>query len=98
MGQSEKVEGAVPIGRRLVGVGPPERYQRRLRWMNAQPQAGKPLGEYSHEPTGVCFQFTSDDKVIGKTYQEASSLQPWPYFAFKPVIQDMMEEYIGEYG
>jgi hypothetical protein len=35
--------------------------------------------------------------VIGKTGQEAASLQPGLYFALEPFIQHMMEKYIGEY-
>ena len=66
--------------------------------MNAQTKARKPLGQHGHDPPGIPFQLASDDKVIRKADQKASSLQAWPYFLLKPFIQHMVEEYIGKYG
>ena len=97
MGQSQKIECAVPIGRRLAGVRFPERDQHRLRRMNGQTKAGKPLRQHGHNLPGICFQLAANDKVISKAKQEASALHPWPYFTLKPFIQHMMEEYIGQY-
>ena len=98
MGQSEKVEGAVPWVGPLVGLRFPERDQRRLRRMHAQAKAGKPLRQHRHDPPGVPFQLAADDKVIRKADQKASSLHAWPYFLLEPFIQHMVEEYIGKYG
>jgi hypothetical protein len=98
MGQSEKVEGAVPIVPCLVGIGLPKRNHCRLRWMNAQAKASEPLWQHGHAFLGVRFQLAPDDEVIRKANQEASSLHPRPYLLLEPLIQDMMEKYIGQYG
>ena len=74
-------------GRPLGGLRLPERNQRRLRRMDGQAEAGKPLGQHRHDLAGVRFQFAADDKVIGKADQEASSLQAWLYLLLKPFIQ-----------
>ena len=37
-------------------------------------------------------------RAIGKAHQEAVALHPGPYLAFKPCIQDIMEEDICEHG
>src|SRR6266704_883467 len=62
MGQSKKVECAVPILRTLAGIRFPECSQRRLRGMNAQAKAGKPLRQYVHDLASVCFDFAPDDE------------------------------------
>ena len=98
MGQSKKVECAVPILRTLAGIRFPERSQRRLRGMNAQAKAGKPLRQYVHDLASVCFDCAPDDAIIGIAYEEASALHPWPYFARTPFIEDRMQEYISSYG
>ena len=76
MRQSEKIEGAVPWVNPVVGLRLPERDQRRLRRMNAQAKARKPLGQHGHDPPGIPFQLAADDKVIRKSGQEAAALQP----------------------
>ena len=86
MGQSKKVACAVPILRTLAGIRFPERSQRRLRGMNAQAKAGKPLRQYVHALAGVCFDFAPDDEINGLAYEAASALHPWPHFARKPFI------------
>ena len=98
MGQSKKVACAVPVLRTLAGIRFPERSQRRLRGMNAQAKAGKPLRQYVHDLASVCFDCAPDDAIIGIAYEEASALPPWPHFALKPFIEDMMQEYISSYG
>src|SRR6266446_8458174 len=64
MGQSQKVECAVPSGGPLRSLRFPERNQRRLRRMNAQAKTGKPFRQHRHELTGVRFQFAPHDEVI----------------------------------
>jgi len=98
MGEAEKRAWAVPMRPGLAGFGLPEHDQRRLRWMNTQAKAGKPLWSYAHDLLSVRFQRAADDKVIRKTGQKAASLQPRLYLALEPFIQHMMEEYIGQYG
>jgi hypothetical protein len=98
MGEAEKRDCAVPMRRYLTGFGLPEYDQRRLRWMNAPAKAGKPLWSYAHDLLSVRFQLTADDKVISKTGQEASSLQPGLDLVLEPFLQHVLEEYIGKYG
>ena len=98
MGQSEKVECALPPCRALLGARVAERNQRRLLRMDAQAKAGKPLGEYRQDPSGVRFPLAADDKVIGETSQKASALQAGLDLLCKPRIQDMMEHDIGQHG
>jgi hypothetical protein len=98
MGEAEKLACAVPMCRCLTGFGLPEDDQRRLRWMHTQAKAGKPLWSYAHALPRVRFQRAADATVIRTTGQEASSLQPGLSFALEPLIQHMMEEYIGEDG
>src|SRR5215468_12789188 len=98
VGQSEKVECAVPTVGSLVGLRFPERNERRLRRMNGEPEASKPLRQHGHNLASVPLLFAADDKVIGKANQEASALHPWPYLTFKPGIEDMMEEDICQHG
>ena len=95
MGQSQKVECAVPSGGPLRGPRFPERNQRRLRRMNAQAKTGKPFRQHRHDLTGVRFQLAPHDEVIGKADEEASSLHAWLYVPLEPFIQDVMEEEIG---
>src|SRR5690349_4879624 len=66
--------------------------------MNAQTKAGKSLGEHRHDPSGVRFPLTADDKVIGKTCQKTSALQAGLDLLREPRIQDMMEHDIGQHG
>ena len=95
MGQSQKVACAVPSVGPLMGLRFPERDQRRLRWMNAQAKTGKPFRQHRHDLTGVRFQFTPHDQVIGKANETASPLQAWLYVPLEPFIQDIMEEEIS---
>ena len=92
VGQSEQVECAVPRVGPLVGSRLPERDQRRLRRMDGSAVAGNPLRQHGHDPPGVRFPLAADAKVIGKAEQDAATLQPWPYLALAPLIQDMREE------
>ena len=92
MGEAEKLAWAVPLGRCLTGVGLPEYDQRRLHWMHTQAKAGTPLWSYAHALPRVRFQLAADDKVIRKTAQEASSLQPGLSCALAPLLQHLMEE------
>jgi hypothetical protein len=96
MGQSQKVACAVPIGRRLAGVRFPERDQRRLRRMNAQINAGKPLRQHGHNLPGIGFQLAAHDTLIGNAQPEASALPPWPDFTRTPCLQHMMADSIGQ--
>jgi len=98
MGQSKKVAGALPILRTLAGIRFPERSQRRLRGMHAQAKAGKPLRQYVHALASVCFACAPDDAIIGIAYEEASALHPWPPFALKPCIEDMLQASMSSYG
>src|SRR5437899_8528887 len=98
MGQAKKVACAVPILRTLAGLRFPECSQRRLRGMQAQAKAGKPLRQSVHALASVGFDFAPDDAIIGRAYEEASALHPWPYFARTPFIEDMRQEYIRSYG
>jgi hypothetical protein len=98
MGEAEQLECAVPLRPGLAGLRLSEPDQRRLRWMNAQAKAGKPLWSYAHDLLSVRFQLAADDKVIRNTGQEAASLQSGLYLTLEPFIQHMMEEYIGQYG
>jgi hypothetical protein len=98
MPQSEKIEGALPWGNPVVGLRLPERDQRRLRRMNAQAKARKPLGQPRHDPPGIPFPLAANDTVIRKADQHASSLQAWPDFLLEPFLQHMVEEYMGKDG
>src|SRR5439155_4623067 len=91
MGQSQKIECAVPSGGPLRSLRFPERNQRRLRRMNAQAKTGKPFRQHRHDLTGVRFQLAPHDEVIGKADEEASSLHAWLYVPLEPFIQDVME-------
>ena len=92
MGAAETLACAVPLGRGLSGFGLPAYDQRRLRWMHTQATAGTPLWSYAPALPRVRFQRAADDKVIRKTAQEASSLQPGLSFALAPLLQHLMED------
>ena len=92
VGESEKIECAVPISSILLRVRLPEVYQRRLLRMNGQIEAIKPLRKNFHNFPGIFFPFTTDDEIIGKTNQETPALEPWFYFLFIPLVQHMMQE------
>ena len=98
MRKSEKVECAVSRLGPSVACWLAERNQRRLRWMDSQAVAGKPLGQYRHDPAGIRFQFAADHKIISETDQEASAFQAWLYLVLEPFIEDLMEKDIGQYG
>ena len=96
MRKSEKVECAVPRLDPSAACWLAERNQRRLRWMDSQAVAGKPLGQYRHDPAGIRFQFAADHKIISETDQEASAFQAWLYLVLEPFIEDLMEKDIGQ--
>src|SRR5215475_101106 len=56
------------------------------------------LGNNSHDPAGIRFQFAADNKIISETDQEASAFQAWLYLVLEPFIEDLMEKDIGQYG
>ena len=97
MGESETVACAIPLACHLVAVWLPTRNQRRLRRMNGQTIAPKPFGQHGQYLPGLRLVFAADDEVIGKTEQKALALDPWLHHVDEPVIQDMMEEYIGSH-
>src|SRR5438128_7875490 len=98
MGQSEEVECAVSLRRPLRSLRLAERHQRRLRRMNGQTVAGKPLRQHGHHPVGLRLQLASDDTIIGTAHQAAAPLQPWLSLLLEPLLQDMMEEYMSQHG
>ena len=97
MGQSEKVECTVPISRSHASIRFSERDHHRLLRMDGQTEAGKPLREHRHHPSGVRFPLAANDKIIRKTREKTSALQARLDHVLKPLIQDMMEKYIGQY-
>ena len=56
-----------------------------LRRMNGQAKALETLGEYIHDPTGVTFQFETDNEVVTVSDQEASTLHSGLYVTNKPL-------------
>jgi hypothetical protein len=82
----------------LVGLRFPERHQRRFRWVHAPTKAGKPFRQHGHDLAGVRFPFASHDAVLRKAPQAASTLPPWLDLVREPLIQDMLEEYMGQHG
>ena len=76
VGKAEKLEGACPLPLRRAGGGLTERTQRRLLWMNGQPQARKALGQRGHEPAGIGLQLATEDKIIPVANQKAAPVQP----------------------
>jgi hypothetical protein len=93
--KSEKVACAVPRLDPSAACWLAERHQRRLRWMDSQAVAGKPLGQYRHDPAGIRFPCAADHNIISETAQEASALQAWLYLVLEPCIEDLMEKDIG---
>ncbi len=92
VGESEKIECAVPTSSLILRVRPPEVHQRRLLRMNGQIEAIKPFRKNFHDLPGIFFPLATDDEVIGKTNQETPALEPWLYFLFVPLIQHMVQE------
>ena len=66
--------------------------------MDSQAVAGKPLGQYRHDPAGIHFQCAADNKIISETDQEASAFQAWLSLVLEPYIEDLMEKDIGQHG
>jgi hypothetical protein len=66
--------------------------------MHAQAKAGKPLWQYRHDFPSVRFHCASKDTLIGQAHQKTSALHAWLSLLLTPLIQDMMQEYIGSYG
>src|SRR5215510_11730438 len=97
MGESEKLEGAVPRVGGLSTGRLPERNQPRLLRVNGQPKARKALGQYHHDPARVLFPLAPNDKVIGEPQQEAAALHPGLYVADKPFIQHGVQESIAQH-
>lgn len=97
MGKSQEIECAVPIRPLPSGFRLPELNQPRLLWMNSQAEATKSLRKYIHDPVSIYFQFTANNKVIGKANQKASTLHPGFDLSYKPVIQHLMQEYVTQH-
>src|SRR5687768_14062585 len=97
MGESEKLDGAVPIVGCLSTGRLPERDQPRLLRVKGQPKAGEPLREHGHDPAGVVFPLAPNDEVISETKQEAAASHPGLYVADKPFIQHGVQEYIAQH-
>ncbi len=92
MGESEKIECAVPTSSILLRVRLPEVHQRRLLRMNGQIEAIKPLRKNFHDLPGIFFPLAPDYEIIGETNQETPALDPRLYFLFIPLVQHMMQE------
>ena len=60
--------------------------------MNGEAETIGPLRQDPHHPARVCFLRASDDKIIGKTNQEASAFHPGLNVLDKPFVQDLMQE------
>ena len=66
--------------------------------MNGEAETGEAFRQDFHNPAGIGFALTADDKIIGKATQKTSALHPGVDVLDKPFVQDMMQEYIGEHG
>ena len=75
VGESEKVECAVPIVALRLGGRLPEPNQRRLRRVYGQFEAPKPLRQHHHHPLAVIFPLAADHEVSspGESHPQALS-------------------------
>jgi hypothetical protein len=94
MGKAQKIECAITFCRPSYPARLAEPDQPRLLRMNVQTKTIKSLRQYSHDPPGIFLQFKTDNEVIGKSNQEASTLDPGLDLADIPIIQHMMQEYV----
>src|SRR6266516_4808054 len=94
VGKSQKVEAPLAPGRFVSTRRPLELNQHRLFGMNGQTEAIEPLRQDRHNPAGVFFSLASDDEIIRKTHHKTSALHPGLDVLDKPVVQDLMQEYI----
>src|SRR5882672_8572071 len=98
VGKSEKVKCTRAPCRLVVAWRPLERNQRRFLRMNGEAETGEAFRQDFHNPAGIGFALTADDKIIGKATQKTAALHPGVDVLDNPFVQDMMQEYIGEHG
>jgi len=94
MGKAKKIKRPVPFCRPRTGGRSVEPDQLGLLGMNGQSKSAKTFGQNLHDSMSIPLRLETDDKIIGKSNQEASSLHPGLDFLYKPVIQHMMQEYV----
>src|SRR5262245_25664305 len=98
VGKSEKVKCTRAPCRLVAAWRPLERNQRRFLRMNSEAETGEAFRQDCHNPAGIDFALTADDKIIGTAAQKTSALHPGVDVLDQPFVQDMMQEYIGEHG
>ena len=86
MGESEKLEGALPLSSLLAEGGLTERDQRRLLPMNGQPEARQALGQRGHGPAGLIFPLAPTDEVVPVANQVAPASPPGFDYTHVPFI------------
>ena len=97
VGESEKIECAVPYPS-PYGGWLLEPNQRRLRRVYGQLEEIEAFWQCCHHPPGVVLLFAADKKIIGKTDQEASALQPGFDVPYVPPVKHVVEEDVTEDG
>ena len=76
-----------PCPCRLVAAWRPlERNQRRFLRMNGEAETGETFRQDFHNPAGIGFALTADDKIIGKATQKTSALHPGVDVLDKPFV------------
>ena len=98
VGKSEKVTCPRAPCRWVAAWRPLERHQRRVLRRHGEAETGEALRQDVHNPAGIGFALTADDKSIGKATQHTSALHPGVDVLDTPCVQDLRQESIGEQG
>src|SRR5215467_15533213 len=74
VGKSEKDKCTRAPCRLVAAWRPLERNPRRFLRMNGEAETGEAFRQDFHNPAGIGFALTADDKIIGKATQKTSAL------------------------
>ncbi len=96
VGKSEKVEGVVPTSDLFARGRFPEREQAAFLWMYGQSVLREAFGQDFHDPFSIFLMLEANDKIISKPHDKTIPAHPWLHLVDEPLIQYMVQEYIGQ--
>ena len=98
VGQSAKVERAVPTLACVLSARRLELHQAGLLRVNGELEARKALRQDRQNPARVVLPLTANDEGLGLAEQKTAPPHPWLDLPLQPFIPHVIQEYVRPQG